>query len=77
MKSLSEVFQKKLFWKKRETIMMEPILKKLLVSSAVGIYLLKGNNGNTRPVCETCLKLTINAETKSIMSSWCFNVNFE
>ena len=57
--------------------MMEPILKKLLVSSSVGIYLLKGNNGNTRAVCETCWKLTINAETKSIMSSWCFNVNFE
>ena len=45
---------------------------------AVGIYLLKVSNGNTRTRCEICLKLTIKTpERRYWRRSDVFTVNFE
>ena len=43
-----------------------------------GIYLLKVNNGNTRPMCKTCSKLAIKTpERRQWRRSCVFVVNFE
>ena len=49
-----------------------------LWAMSVGIYLLKGNNRNTRTRCEICSKLTIKTpERRQWRRSGVFNVNFE
>ena len=50
-------------------------LRRVFKIIAVGIYLLKGNNRNTRTRCETCSKLTIKIPERR---QWrFFIVNFE